>query len=133
MKLTPKTLLSSLSLLALAWVGSISNAHAGNPTYTHTACYFQKGNDLSTRTWYWGLKGNNAWYTMNGEWVRTPQTKLMTFEAQTTRNDILSSCANSRRYYDLGGYQVVGVYAADKSTGSNYPIYINNGSQLVSK
>lgn len=45
MKLTPKALLSSLSLLALAWVGvgPISKAHAGNPTYTYTACYFQKG------------------------------------------------------------------------------------------
>ncbi len=128
------TATASLTLVQIAaLVIPFSSANAGNQTYTYTACYFQKGHDISSRTWKWGLKSNNGWYTMNGEWVKTTHTKVTTFEAAPNRNQIMQSCANSRRYYGLNGYRTISVYAADKSAGSNYQIYTNNGTQLVSK
>ncbi|NCJ06249.1 hypothetical protein GS597_06905 [Synechococcales cyanobacterium C] len=136
MKFSPKSIVSTASL-ALVQIVSImipfSAALAGNLTYTYTACYFQKGNDLSSITWRWGLQQNNSWYQMNGRWIMTPRTGVMTFESQMSQQNIMDSCANSQRYYQLTGYRIVGAYAADDKASKNYQIYTSNGTQLVSK
>jgi len=136
MKLSLKTVILAASS-ALIQVASVAiplpAAFAGNRTYTYTACYFQKGNDLSSVKWQCGLQANNSWYQMNGRWIDTPHTKVRTFESEMDRQSVVTSCANSQRYYKLAGYRVIGIYAADQGVGRNYQIYTNNGTQLVSK
>ena len=79
MRLSLKTIILALSsgLVQVAAIAvPLPAAFAGNRTYTYTACYFQKGNDLSSIKWQWGLQANNSWYQMNGRWVDTPRTRV---------------------------------------------------------
>ena len=136
MRLSLKTIILALSsgLVQVAAIAvPLPAAFAGNRTYTYTACYFQRGNDLSSVKWQWGLQANNSWYQMNGRWVDTPHTRVKIFESEASQQAIRTSCANSQRYYQLAGYRVIGIYAADRNVGRNYQIHTDNGTQLVSK
>lgn len=96
----------------------ISDLIGGGST-TNLACYLRKGDDV---TWYWGLNNDDSYYQVNGFWITTPHTKLQKFVTQAGQDDLLAAAANALRYNKLDGYSVVGVFAADKSVGYNYPI-----------
>jgi|LakMenE01Jun11ns_1017448.scaffolds.fasta_scaffold9754993_2 hypothetical protein len=96
-----------------------------NPnTTTSVVCYFQKGNH---RLWKWGLKPNNGWFVLNGSWQKTRDTRITYFATPTSADTIRQSCRQSRAYYGYGNYTINGIYAANSSLGSNYPIYTGAG------
>ena len=96
-------------------------------TTTSLACYFVKGGSV---TWYWGLNNDNSYYKLNGDWKQTPYTKLTKFFTQTSKTDITTAAAKAQSYYGLDGYSLVGIFAADGSSGYNYPVVLNNTEEL---
>lgn len=96
---------------------------------TSLACYLQKGNDV---TWQWGLNNDNSWYKLNGSWYTTPYTKLQKFVTNTSESEIIAAAHNAIRYYERRGYEVLAVFAADKSAGYSYPI-VAGGRELYPK
>jgi hypothetical protein len=93
-------------------------------TTTSVVCYFQKGNH---RLWKWGLQSNNSWFVLNGSWQKTRDTRITYFATPTSADTIRQSCRQSRAYYGYGNYTINGIYAANSSLGSNYPIYTGAG------
>ena len=98
-------------------------------TTTSVACYLQKGSDV---TWHWGLNNDNSWFVLNGRWITTPYTGLTKFVTDTSRGDLLAAAANAIRYYNMSGYTLESLFAADGIGGYNYPI-IANGVELYPK
>jgi len=124
-RILPKKLLflCPVVLLSLSVPFSVASSAKAEDT-TYVACYFQ---DAGGTTWQWGLVGNNnSWYNLRGRWGREGVTK---FETSTPRDEMIESCRQSQRYYNHGGKNLINVYAADKSAGSNYAIYVN-GQEL---
>jgi hypothetical protein len=105
---------------------SIESAVA-TPTTTSLACYFRKS---GSETWYWGLDNSDQYYKLNGEWRPTPYTKIQKFFTQTTKSEIVARAERAKTYYNLEGYELVGIFAADSAVGSNYPIVVNDGEEL---
>lgn len=95
-------------------------ATTDSDTYTYVTCYFKKPGD---RTWQWGLDSKKNWYKLNGRWEKQPDTGVMRFITNKSRNEIAGSCINSQSYYNRDAYSIDGIYAADSSLGYNYPIY----------
>ena len=100
---------------------SQATTYLNSPVYTTTSvvCYFQKGNN---RLWKWGLQPNNGWFVLNGSWQKTIDTRITYFETPSSADTIRQSCRQSRAYYGYGDYTINGIYAANSSLGSNYPI-----------
>jgi hypothetical protein len=96
-------------------------------TTTSLACYFSKGSDV---TWYWGLNNDNSYFKLNGEWRTTPYTKLQKFFTQTSSSEIRKTAVQAQDYYQLTGYSLLGIFAADKAAGYNYPVVVNNTEEL---
>ncbi len=90
---------------------------------TSLACYLRNGTD---EKWQWGLNNDNSWYKLNGSWHTTPYTKLTKFLTDTSENEIIGAAKNAIRYYEMAGYEVVAVVAADKKAGYNYPIVVGD-------
>ena len=91
------------------------------------ACYFSKNGSV---TWQWGLNNDNSYYKLNGEWKKTPYTKLTKFFTQTSTSDIMNAAAKAQSYYNLDGYSLVGIFAAESSSGYNYPVVVNSTEEL---
>jgi hypothetical protein len=118
-------------------VASARDAETGPPatveeavasaTTTSLACYFSKG---GSTTWYWGLNDDNSYYKLNGEWKTTPYTRLKKFFTSTTSSEIRARADKAKSYNNLAGYELVAIFAADSSSGYNYPIVVNNTEEL---
>lgn len=91
------------------------------------ACYFSKNGSV---TWQWGLNNDNSYYKLNGDWKKTPYTKLTKFFTQTSTSDIMNAAAKAQSYYNLDGYSLVGIFAAESSSGYNYPVVVNSTEEL---
>lgn len=116
-------LLGPVALLSLGISFSFaSSAKAG--TTTSVVCYFQK--DFEGPTWQWGLKDDNGWYTLGGDWKVEGVTR---FETSTGRDEIVRSCDKSKEYYGHNDKRLIGIYAANSSLGKNYAIY-SNGQEV---
>ena len=113
---TVKTGLLSAAILSLIIPFSVANVALANTT-TSVACYFTNGSD---RTWKWGLNPSSGWYQLNGRW--DTKDGITVFRTNTSRNEIRESCKKSRQYYNLNGYSIDRIYAADSSVGKNYQI-----------
>ncbi len=130
MKFSWKALISTTAVALIQFlplIGNVSSAQAAKKTYTYTACYFQKGDKVSTETWQWGLEPDDSWYTMSGNWAK--RRHIGTTYFNTSDRGAVASCQRSQAYYQLSGYRLVGVYARDKTAGSNYEIRVN-GQEL---
>lgn len=91
-------------------------------TTTSLACYFRKTNgDVE---WQWGLNDDNSYYKLNGSWFTTPYTKLQKFVTSTSLGDIKRAAGAAQTYYKLTDAVLIGIFAADKSAGYNYPIVV---------
>ncbi len=131
MKLSRKLLVSTLSLSLLSFlplVGPHFSSQAAEIASTYTACYFRSGN---TETWRWGLQPDNNWYEMAGTWENRRHTGTTYFNPSSASSTaIIQSCIASRNYYELTGYELIGVYAADSAAGSNYSIRVDSGNKI---
>ena len=101
-------------------------AAVADATTTSLACYFINGSNV---TWYWGLNNDNSYYKLNGSWGTTPYTKLTKFFTSTNSSDIGNAAQNAKNYYNLGSYSLFAIFAADSSSGYNYPV-VANGQEL---
>lgn len=100
-------------------IPSARAAPISGETHTSVVCYLKTGNE---RTWQWGLHGDHSWYKLYGHWYRTEDTGITIFRTASSRDEIVSACINSKAYYNKDHYAIDGIYAADSSIGSNYPI-----------
>lgn len=89
---------------------------------TSLACYFRKAN--GSVEWQWGLNSDNSYYKLNGDWLTTRYTKLQKFVTYTSVEDIQRAASAAQAYYKLVDAVLIGIFAADKSTGYNYPIVV---------
>ena len=88
---------------------------------SYIACYF---NNNGSVTWQWGLNSDNSYYTFNGDWKTTPQTKIEKFFSLEPYSNLCAACANAKKYYKVSG-DLFGIFAATKNAGYNYPIVLN--------
>jgi hypothetical protein len=102
-------------------------SEVADATTTSLACYFVKNGSV---TWQWGLNNDDSYYKLNGDWKKTPYTKLTKFFTQTSKTDITNAAAKAQSYYGLDGYSLVGIFAANGSSGYNYPVVVNNSEEL---
>jgi len=94
---------------------------------TFLACYFRKSNgDVE---WHWGLNSDNSYYKLSGDWFTTPYTKLQKFQTFTSVENIQRAANTAQAYYKLTEAVLIGIFAADKNAGYNYPIVLS-GSEL---
>lgn len=101
-----------------------SGIEALEPTTTSLACYFTNG---AKTTWYWGLNNDNSFYKLNGSWYKTPYTKLEKFLVDGgSLEEIDRAAGNAQRYYQLGSWKLLAIFAANTSSGSNYPIVVGD-------
>ena len=98
-------------------------------TTTSLACYVQKGSDV---TWRWGLNADNSWYVLKGTWVRTPFTGLTKFVTNTGVAELTTAADKTMQYYNLSGYTLRAMFAADGLGGYNYPV-VAGGVELYPK
>ena len=77
-------------------------------------------------TWQWRLNNDNSYYALNGYWITTPNTRLTKFVTDTDEDELLAAAKNAITYYNLAGYTVLALFAADKSAGYNYPIIVGD-------
>ncbi len=104
-------------------VSVAADASAMGGETTTLACYLQKGDEVK---WQWGLNNDNSWYKLNGSWHKTPYTKLQKFLTDTSESEIIGAAKNAINYYGMDGYNVLAIFAADKSAGYNYPIVVGD-------
>ena len=97
---------------------------ASSPDSTYTACYFRDSNGKVS--WQWGLKSDNQWYSLSGQWIKTEFTKLEKFETTESYASIYDSCENSKNYYKVSA-DLFAIFAANKGAGYNYPIVVGGG------
>jgi hypothetical protein len=79
-------------------------------------------------TWYWGLNNDNSYYQLNGFWITTQYTKLQKFVTDTSPEEMLAAAQNALKYNNKTDYSVIGVFAADKNAGYNYPIVVGDST-----
>jgi hypothetical protein len=118
MKILTKLTLSLFFSLIISLLCSIDSSIAV-PGVAYPACYFSKGDSV---TWKWGLGKDNEYFAMAGDWHKSPYTELMMFYTDADLADIGNSCIQSKKYYNLKDYECLGVFAAESSLSSNYPI-----------
>lgn len=104
-------------------VAQVKNFITGGTTTTSVACYVSNGESV---TWQWGLNADNSYYTLNGYWIKTPQTGLTKFVTDTSQDEMIRAANRAIDYYKLAGYSVLAMFAADKSAGFNYPIIVGD-------
>jgi hypothetical protein len=92
---------------------------------TYVTCYF---GDTSNFTWQWALAPNNSYYSVAGDYNKSPLSKIERFVTTTPQNDIMAACAQSKAYYKVTG-NFFAAFAAAKAAGYNYPI-LSNGTYL---
>lgn len=91
---------------------------------SYTTCYFR--DSKGSISWEWGLKSDNGWYSMSGNWITTSLTKIQKFETTDSYESIYASCENSKKYYKVSG-DLFAIFAATSGAGSNYPILVGGG------
>jgi hypothetical protein len=106
-----------------AMVLQLKNFITGGTTTTSLACYVRNGSSV---TWQWGLNNDNSYYALNGYWITTPNTRLTKFVTDTDEDELVAAANNAIKYYNLAGYTVLALFAADKSAGYNYPIIVGD-------
>jgi hypothetical protein len=92
---------------------------------SYVACYF--GNQ-SEHQWKWALTPANGWYSIAGNFNKSPFTKIQRFFTTATQSDIEAACAQSRAYYKITG-SFFAAFAATQNLGANFPI-LSNGAYL---
>lgn len=102
-------------------VAQVKNFISGGTTTTSLACYVQNGSKV---TWQWGLNDDNSYYALSGYWITTPHTRLTKFVTDTSEDEMVAAANNAIKYYNLAGYTLLAIFAADKSAGYNYPIIV---------
>ncbi|MBK1987656.1 hypothetical protein A0J48_008925 [Sphaerospermopsis aphanizomenoides BCCUSP55] len=116
-KVQMRLFFSPIAILSLIVPFSLANVALAQTT-TYVTCYFSNGNQ---RTWQWGLNPASNWYVLNGRWDRS-HGGITRFVTNTSKHEIIESCRKSQQYYNLNGYRIEGIYAANSSAGSNYEI-----------
>jgi hypothetical protein len=104
-------------------VAQVKNFISGGTTTTSVSCYVSNG---SNATWQWALNDDSSWFELTGYWITTPYSKLTKFVTDTSLDDLLTAANKAISYYNLTGYAVVALFAADKSAGYNYPIIVGS-------
>jgi hypothetical protein len=119
-RLVPKKLLflCPVAMLSLSIPLSVASS-AKAQEYTSVVCDFQKPTGGST--WQWGLNKDNSWFKLGGSWQAEGTYR---FSTEVPRDKIVASCEQSKGYYGHSDKTLVGVFAANSSTGSNYAIYV---------
>ena len=92
---------------------------------SYISCYF---GDASNFQWKWALAPDNGWYSVAGDYSKSPFTKIERFVTSTSQSDILNACAKSKAYYNVTG-NLFAAFAATQAAGFNYPI-LSNGTML---
>lgn len=95
---------------------------------TYVVCYFKTA---QSSTWRWALESpyREQWYTIPGNWSKTPFTKLEKFFTGSVKeSDLDEACGNAKAYYRIPD-PLFAIFAATSNTGSNYPIVLS-GTEL---
>jgi len=113
--------MKSILISSLLSIAALSSSMAAQADTSNVACYFD---DRATITWRWGLKENNSWYEVSGDWKKTEYTKATKFFSKTKPAAVKAACVKAKKYYKENG-QLLAIFAATSSVGHNYPMVLN--------
>lgn len=126
--------LFNVSGLALAEIGPADSEYPEgfieeeiyqNTRVFRTACYFKRGGKLYKRI---GLTPSKSWYSFHGTEFRTPLTRQDKVRTQTSIDEIIQSCMDSRSYFKEKG-DLKAIFAMRTAIGYLLPIIIDGEQQ----
>jgi hypothetical protein len=96
-------------------------APAARTTSSNVVCYF----GLDGQIWAWGLKPNNDYFWMDGEWITTKITKTEKFKTDVSQDSIVAACNQAKEYYKITE-DLFATCAGVSGIGKSYALVSNN-------
>ena len=96
-------------------------APAAPATSSNVVCYF----GLNGQIWKWGLKPNDDYFWMDGEWITTTITKTEKFKTDVSQDSIVAACKKAKEYYNITE-DFYALCAGVSGIGKSYALVSNN-------